>query len=274
MNRNSHSFCLYNATDSDGNGIMPAVRLVRYTPEPSNASGAAIIICPGGGYVVHAAHESDPVAQWLVSLGITAFVLYYRLAPQYTHPAMLEDAARAMRFVRAHATEWYIDPARIGILGFSAGGHLASLLATHYDAGNPAADDAVERVSCRPDLTILIYPVITLQPPYGHDWCRECLIGQTPPAELVANLSTHLHVTTDTPPSFLVHTADDQVPCENSLLMAQALSQAQVPFELHLYERGGHGYGLAPDDPIVGTWPTRCAAWLQQHGFCTAQEKR
>lgn len=274
MSTHPHTLWLYDSTDRDSNGGTPTVKLVCYTPDPANASGAAMIICPGGGYVVHAEHESEPVAQWLVSLGMTAFVLYYRLAPQYAHPAMLEDAARAMRFVRVHADEWHIDPTRIGMLGFSAGGHLTSLLATHHDAGNSTADDAVERVSCRPDLTILIYPVITLQPPYGHDWCRECLIGQTPSAELVAKLSSHLHVKTDTPPSFLVHTADDQVRCENSLFMAQALSQAQVPFELHLYERGGHGYGLAPNDPIVGTWPTRCAAWLQQHRFCIAQEKR
>lgn len=245
----------------------PAPTLTPFWPDPAVATGAAIVVNPGGGYAVLAAHEADPVAQWLQGLGIAAFVLRYRLYPQVRHPAQLLDAARALRTIRAHAEEWAIDPARIGMLGFSAGGHLASMLATHADAGAAAAADPVERVSSRPDLAVLVYPVVTLQRPDGHDWCCEALLGTQPDPAQVALLSSQLQVTPATPPMFLVHTADDDVRCENSLLLAQALSAARVPFELHLYERGGHGYGLAPDDPVLGRWPTQCARWLQLRGW-------
>lgn len=244
----------------------PAPTLTAFWPSPDQASGAAMIVCPGGGYSILADHEADPVAQWLQSLGIAAFVLRYRLHPHARHPAMLLDAARALRTVRANASGWGIDPLRIGMLGFSAGGHLTSLLATHFDAGEDSADP-VERVSSRPDLAVLIYPVITLEAPHGHDWCRQCLLGPTPGPDMVTQLSSQLQVTAHTPPMFLVHTADDDVPCENSLLMAQALSAARVPFELHLYERGGHGYGLAANDPLLRSWPERCAAWLAARGW-------
>jgi acetyl esterase/lipase len=244
----------------------PSPTLTAFWPSPEQASGAAMIVCPGGGYAVLADHEADPVAQWLQSLGIAAFVLRYRLHPYVQYPAMLLDAARALRVLRAHAAAWRIDPQRIGMLGFSAGGHLASLLATQFDAGDADAADPIQQVSSRPDLAVLIYPVITLQAPHGHSWCRECLLGSTPDPALLARLSSQLQVTPRTPPIFLVHTADDDVRCENSLLMAQALSAAGVPFELHLYERGGHGYGLAADDPVLGTWPQRCADWLAARG--------
>lgn len=246
---------------------VPAPTLTAFMPPAGTANGASVIVCPGGGYVVLADHEADPVARWLTTLGITAFVLRYRLAPAARHPHMLEDAARAVRTVRAHASGWGLDPARIGVLGFSAGGHLCSMLATHFDAGEGASPDPVERVSSRPDLAILVYPVITLQGPHGHPWCRQCLLGEHPDPAQVAHLSSEMQVAAQTPPMFLVHTADDDVSCQNSLLMAQALSVSGVPFELHLYEKGGHGYGLAENDPILRTWPARCAEWLHARNF-------
>lgn len=248
-----------------------AATLTPFLPPPEQASGAAMIICPGGGYVVLAPHEGEPVARWLAGHGIAAFVLHYRLAPQHRHPAMLQDAARAVRTVRAHAAQWQIDPTRVGVLGFSAGGHLASLLMTHNDSGDPRAADPLEQISARPDLAVLVYPVITLQAPHGHAGCCNSLLGIDPDPAAVAALSSHLQVTADTPPAFLVHTADDGVSCMHSLLLAQALSAAGVPFALHLYERGGHGYGLAENEPLLGIWPSLCIAWLRQHGFGMAQ---
>ena len=248
---------------------VPEPTLTAFSPPPGAANGASVVVCPGGGYVVLADHEAAPVARWLATLGVTAFLLRYRLSPAARHPHMLEDAARAVRTVRANASAWDLDPARIGVLGFSAGGHLCSMLATHFDAGDPEAPDAVERVSCRPDLAVLVYPVITLQDPHGHSWCRQCLLGESPDPAQVAFLSSETQVTPETPPMFLVHTADDDVPCQHSLLMASALSAARVPFELHLYEKGGHGYGLAETDPILRAWPARCADWLRARGFLT-----
>jgi len=242
--------------------------LTAYLPPEGAANGAAIVICPGGGYGMLADHEGEPVAQWLNTLGVTAFVLRYRLAPQSRHPHMWEDAARALRSVRAQAGELGLDADRIGILGFSAGGHLASTLATHFDAGRPEAADPIERVSCRPDLAVLIYPVITLQEPFAHLGSRHNLLGADADPALVEDLSNHLRVSAQTPPCFLVHTAEDAgVPPENSLLMALALSASHVPFELHIYERGPHGFGLGGDDPILSDWPDRCAVWMTARGF-------
>lgn len=268
-NRPSQPFSVW-PDDPPAAGVVsdgPAPTLTPFWPDPAVATGAAVVVNPGGGYAVLADHEADPVAQWLQGLGIAAFVLRYRLYPHARHPAQLLDAARALRTIRAHAEQWAIDPTRIGMLGFSAGGHLASMLATHFEAGDPAAADPVERVSSRPDLAVLVYPVVTLQRPDGHDWCCEALLGQQPDPELVVLLSSHVQVTHATPPMFLVHTADDDVRCENSLLLAQSLSAARVPFELHLYERGGHGYGLAPDDPVLRRWPEQCARWLHGRGW-------
>lgn len=240
--------------------------LTRYDPSPGKKTGASVVVCPGGGYGMLADHEGKDVALWLNTLGITAFVLHYRLGPHSRHPAMLQDVARAVQTVRRMAEN--LDPARIGILGFSAGGHLASTLATHFEAGNPQATDALDRFSSRPDLTILIYPVISLQEPHGHGGSRQNLLGADASEELIASLSNHLHVTPGTPPTFLVHTSDDAgVPAENSLLLALALRAAGVPVELHLYEQGPHGFGLAEGDPVLGTWPAHCAAWLKRHGF-------
>ncbi len=240
--------------------------LTRYDPPQGQANGASVVVCPGGGYGMLADHEGGVVARWLNTLGITAFVLHYRLGPQSRHPAMLQDAARAVRWVRGREND--LDPARIGILGFSAGGHLASTLATHFDAGNTQATDPLNCYSSRPALAILIYPVISLQEPHGHGGSRENLLGPDASPKLIETLSNHLQVTSETPPTFLVHTADDDaVPAENSLLFALALRAANVPVELHLYAHGPHGFGLAEGDPILGTWLALCAAWLKGRGF-------
>jgi acetyl esterase/lipase len=242
--------------------------LTLYPASGEQASGAAIVVCPGGGYGVHAPHEGAPIARWLNTLGITAAVLHYRLGPRYQHPAMLHDAQRALRTMRAHAAEWRIDPDRIGILGFSAGGHLVSTTATWFEDGDPSAADPIERCSSRPDLTILLYPVISMEPPLGHPGCRRNLLGEEPAPELVASLSTETRVTDRTPPAFLFHTADDPaVPAEHSLRFALALARAGVPYELHVYAHGRHGVALAEDDPVLRTWTGRCADWLRGHRF-------
>ena len=231
------------------------------------ANGAAIIVCPGGGYTRLADHEGRPVAEWLNTLGITAFVLKYRLGPKYHHPEPLQDAARAVRLVRSRAAEWKLDPKRIGVLGFSAGGHVASTIGTHFDGGQANASDAIERVSSRPDLLVLIYPVITMGE-FTHAGSKKQLLGDSPTPEMVKLLSNEAQVTKETPPTFLVHTANDAgVPVENSLHFAEALRKAGVAFEMHIYERGRHGFGMGGNDPILSTWPARCADWLKLNGF-------
>ncbi len=250
-----------------GNEPEDVPTITPYLPPRERATGAAVVVCPGGGYQMLADHEGRPVAEWLNSIGVAAFVLKYRIAPRYHHPAPMLDAARALRTVRARAAEWGIDPRRIGILGFSAGGHLASTAATHFDAGRADSADAIERVSSRPDLVILIYPVITMRE-QTHGGSKRNLIGEHPDPRLVALMSNDEQVTKETPPAFLIHTVnDDAVPVENSLLFAAALRRAGVPYEMHLYERGPHGFGLAPNDPVLSSWPERCADWLRLHGF-------
>jgi acetyl esterase/lipase len=254
-----------------GTAAVDIPTLTPYLPPKDKMTGAAIIVCPGGGYTHLADHEGRPVAEWLNSLGITAFVLKYRLGPRYHHPSPMQDAARAIRTVRARAGEWGLDPQRIGILGFSAGGHVASTAGTHFDSGKPDASDAIERVSSRPNLMILIYPVITMKEK-THAGSKKNLLGAEPTAELVGLLSNEEQVTTETPPTFLVHTmTDTAVPVENSLLFLTALRKFGVPFEFHLYERGPHGFGLGRKDPILATWPDRCADWLRLHGFVASK---
>jgi acetyl esterase/lipase len=244
--------------------------LTPYLPDPANATGAAMVICPGGGYAHLASHEGKDYALWLNQHGIAGFVLKYRLGSDgYRHPAMLQDAARAVRLVRARATDWKIDPHRVGIMGSSAGGHLASTLLTHFDSGKSDAGDAVERQSSRPDLGILCYPVISLGE-YTHRGSKANLLGTNPPPELVKLLSNELQVTTNTPPCFLWCTYEDKtVPMENSLNFAQALRKNQVPFDLHIYQKGRHGLGLADKPPFANPhpWAADCLFWLQQQGF-------
>ena len=243
----------------------PTISLFR----PSGASsGAAFVVCPGGGYTRLADHEGHDVAVWLNGIGVTAVVLKYRLGPRYRHPAPLQDVARAIRTVRARAKEWNVDPGRIGVIGFSAGGHLASTVATQFDAGNPAAADAVDRVSSRPNLAVLAYPVISMEARIAHAGSRNNLLGPNPSAELVQALSSERRVTTQTPPTFLFHTADDAVVLvENSLQFAAALRGAKVPYQLHVFETGRHGVGLAPDNPVLSAWPRLLESWLRARGF-------
>jgi acetyl esterase/lipase len=262
------------AKGSDPDKDVPTLTVWR--PRPEVATGSAVVVCPGGGYAMLAMdHEGKQVAQWLNSLGITAFVLKYRLGPRYHHPAMLQDAGRAIRTVRANAKSWKLDPHRIAILGFSAGGHLASTAGTHFDAGRVDADDPIERVSSRPDRMILVYPVIALATPYGHKGSLRNLLGDNPSQELVESLSNERQVTKDTPQTFIAHTnADKGVPAENALLFTLALRKAGVPVELHLFERGQHGLGLGdgwagriPAEPSFKPWPRLCETWLKNQGF-------
>lgn len=241
-----------------------------YYPAPKEkANGTAVVVCPGGGYGALAMnHEGHDVAGWLNSLGISAFVLKYRLGPKYHHPVQLGDAQRAIRTVRAKAKEWNLDPNRIGILGFSAGGHLASTAGTHFDKGKPDADNPIDQASSRPDFMILLYPVITLTGPYAHNGSRNNLLGKTPDAQLVESLCNEKQVTKETPPTFLVHTSEDTaVPPENSVMFYLALSKNRVPAELHIYEKGRHGLGLGSQEMPFSSWPDRCAAWLRGRNF-------
>ncbi len=239
--------------------------LTPYLADATNATGAAIVIFPGGGYGGLAAHEGKGYADWLVTNGIACFVVKYRLGSQgYRHPAMLNDAARAVRLVRARAEEWKLDPKRIGVIGSSAGGHLVSTLITHFDSGKTDASDPVERQSSRPDLAILCYPVITLMGSNTHVGSRKNLLGENPDPELVKNLSNETQVTSNTPPCFIWHTWEDKgVKVENSLEFAAALRRAGVPFDLHVFQKGPHGMGTANNHP----WTHDCIYWLRAQGF-------
>ena len=244
--------------------------LTAYLPATTNATGAAMVICPGGGYAHLAPHEGNDYALWLNQHGVTCFVLKYRLgASGYRHPAMLNDAARAVRWVRAHAGDYKIDSHRVGIMGSSAGGHLASTLMTHFDSGDTNSTDVVEQQSSRPDLGILCYAVISLGE-FAHKGSRENLLGTNPPPELVKNLSNELQVTANTPPCFLWTTFEDKaVPMENSMLFAEALRKNHVPFDLHIYEKGGHGMGLKDKAPFTNPhpWAKDCLFWLKGEKF-------
>jgi acetyl esterase/lipase len=232
-------------------------------------NGTAVIVCPGGSYA-HLAmdHEGVQIAKWLNSLGISAFVLQYRLGPKYHHPAMIDDAHRAIRTVRTHAIALHIQPDRIGIWGFSAGGHLASTAATHFDAGDPNASDPIDRAGSRPDFAILAYAVISLNSAYAHVGSRDNLLGKTPDPQLVDDLSNDQRVTPQTPPTFLFHTsADTGVPAENSVRFYLALRKAGVPAELHIFQNGPHGVGLAPTDATLSAWGGLLANWLRERGL-------
>ncbi|MEZ4700906.1 MAG: alpha/beta hydrolase [Rhodothermales bacterium] len=232
-------------------------------------TGTGVVVLPGGGYGHLAVdHEGRQVAEWLNSLGIAAFVVRYRHAPGYAHPTPLRDAQRAIRTVRARAGEWGVDPAKVGIIGFSAGGHLASSTGVHFDWDDEIKTDAIDTQSARPDFMILVYPVITMIEPMTHRGSRRNLLGEDPDPALVAEMSSEWQVTAETPPTFLMHTTTDTaVPVENSLAFYEALRRAGVPAEMHVYAKGPHGFGLAPNDPILATWPARCADWLRLMGF-------
>lgn len=254
-------------------GFMPAHGQPVPTLTPflvSRPAAPAVIVFPGGGYEVKAGHEAAPIAEWLNGLGISAFVLDYRVAP-YRAPLPLLDARRAVQVVRSHAAKWDIDPQRVGVLGFSAGGHLAATLGTHFEAV-PWPDDAVPQdaaalQSFRPDALILCYPVISFGP-FTHEGSAQALLGANPSAALRDAYSAEKQVSSRTPPTFLWTTADDEaVPVENSLLFAAALSAYHVPFDLHIFASGQHGAGLAEGHPFAAPWTTLCARWLKNIGF-------
>lgn len=241
-----------------------------YLPAKDKANGAAVVICPGGGYGGLAIdHEGKQVAEWLNSIGVAGFILQYRhRGVGYGHPAPLQDAQRAVRMVRARSNQWGVDLDRIGILGFSAGGHLASSAATYFDNGRPDDADPIERASCRPDFVILIYPVITLTESFVHAGSRQNLLGKEPDPKLMESLSNEKQVTSQTPPAFLVHTDEDKgVPVENSLAFYQAMRKVGVPAELHVYTRGDHGFGLGRPGEAHAAWPGQCANWLRSMKF-------
>jgi acetyl esterase/lipase len=233
------------------------------------ATGVAVVVCPGGGYGGLAAdHEGRQVAEWLNGEGISAFVLRYRHAPKYRHPIPLGDAQRAIRTVRARAAEWGVDPSKIGILGFSAGGHLTSTAGTMFAPGKPEADDPIERVTSRPDFLVLCYPVITMSKPEAHMGSARNLLGETPDPGMLEKLSTETRVTENTPPTFLMHTTGDKgVPSLNSVFFYEALVRHKVPAEMHIFAQGPHGVGLAPNDPALAVWPSLCITWLRKEGF-------
>lgn len=244
--------------------------LIPYIVQTSKKT-PAIVVFPGGGYTHRAFHEGEPVCKWLNSIGISAFLLNYRVSP-YKHPAPLLDAKRAIRLVRYNSKKWNIDPNRIGVLGFSAGGHLASLVGTHFDSGDKKNSDPIERVSCRPDCMVLCYPVISLNE-FAHEGSKKALLGDNPDPILVWALSSHNMVCNLTPPTFLWHTSDDtSVPVENSLLFAMALKKHKVPFELHIFPHGKHGLGLAQDTLYVSEWTSLCEKWFESIGFIRYNE--
>jgi acetyl esterase/lipase len=226
----------------------------------------AVVVCPGGGYGGRAAHEGEPIARFFNGAGFQAFVVDYRVQPN-RNPAPLMDAARAVRIVRQRAAEWKIKPDKIAILGFSAGGHLAGSLSVFFDAGDAASSDPIAKQSSRPDAAVLCYPVIS-SGEFAHKGSFDNLLGPDATPEQREAMSLELHVRPDTPPTFLWHTAADSgVPVENSLMMARALHDKKVPFELHVYPEGRHGLGLSPDDPHVATWSKLCAEWLRGMGW-------
>lgn len=255
----------------DQNGFITNVHfptLSVYLPKTGN--GCAVVVCPGGGYCgVACAHEGRDIALWFNSHGIAAFVLKYRMPSNgCRHPAPLQDAQQALRIVRANAAKWGVDPHRVGIMGFSAGGHLAGSALTHLQPAGPVPAGVLGEQSIRPDFGILIYPVVSTTEPFSHFGSRDNLIGQNQPAELSHSLSNELQVTPQTPPTFFAHSLDDGcVPVENSFAMAKALSRAGVNAEVHLFPRGGHGYGMGAPGTLESRWPELCIQWLKISKF-------
>ena len=241
-------------------------KITIYLPK-DRTTGSGVLVFPGGSYAFLAMdHEGRQIAEWLNHLGVAAFVVQYRYSP-YHHPVEINDAKRAMRYVRSHAAEFKISPDRIGVWGFSAGGHLASTLGTHYDAGNRSSPDLIERVSSRPDFMILAYPVID---PLGgaSKGSFENLLGKDADPALVRELSNDLHVNAQTPPTFLMAAGDDDaVSPECALNFYSALLKSRVPAELHIYESGGHGFGLGSTNPRVSSWSQRLAEWMRDRGL-------
>jgi acetyl esterase/lipase len=239
-----------------GNTEADQPSLTIYLADAAKANGTAVVVCPGGGYQGLAMdHQGKQVAQWLNGYGVSAFVLKYRLGPRYHHPAMMQDVQQAMRMVRSRAAEFKVRPDRIGVWGFSAGGHLASTAATHFETK--------DGVSSRPDFAILAYPVITMKE-FTHQGSRRNLLGDNPDPALVDMMSNETQVTAQTPPTFIFFTSDDgAVPVQNGIMFYEALRKAGVPAEMHIFRSGPHGVGLAPDDPDLSWWPKLLAEWMR-----------
>jgi len=256
------------APGAKGQRVQDTPTLTPFPPDPAKRTGASILIFPGGGYGSLAEHEGTGYAEWFAAHGITAYVLKYRLGSNgYRHPIMLQDAARALRMVRAFARRDGLDPNRIGVIGSSAGGHLASTLSTHFDAGDLNAADLVEREPSRPDLAVLCYAVISLGE-FAHAGSRRNLLGDNPGPEWIRTLSNELQVSQATPPTFLWHTMEAKsVPVENSMLYAAALRRAGVPFSLHIYETGAHGLGLGRPGKPAPPWGDQLLYWFKERGF-------
>jgi acetyl esterase/lipase len=259
------------APQSNGGSPKDIPTLTVFLPEKSDSPTPAILICPGGGYGGLAFDpEGTHEARWFQSRGVAGLVLKYRLPSDgYRHPVPLLDAQRAMRLIRSHAADWKIDPAKVGVMGFSAGGHLASTLETHFDAGNSQASDPVDALSCRPDFAVLVYPVISMKEGITHQGSKDNLLGPNPDPALVENLSNETQVTAKTPPTLLVHAQDDGVvPIQNSRLMYAALQKAGVPSAFQEYPRGGHGFGFGRNpDPSPAGWLDKVGGWLKSQGF-------
>lgn len=227
---------------------------------------SCIVVIPGGGYEYLADHEGEPIAKWLNSIGINAFVLTYRVAP-YKHPYPLYDLQRAIRFIRYNHKEFNVDENKIGVLGFSAGGHLAASSCVHFDEGKKEAVDEIDKTSCRPNMSVLCYPVISLEE-YAHEGSKENLLGKSPSKDLVSEMCPNKQVKENTPPAFIWTTAEDNtVPMENSLLYAKALKDKDIPFELHVFPKGHHGLGLSDEVPYVKRWAILCEKWFKEMEF-------
>jgi acetyl esterase/lipase len=239
-----------------------------YLPKIGVNTGAAVVICPGGGYMIEAMdHEGYDLAEWLAEQGVAGIVLKYRL-PYGHHEIPLKDAQRALRIVHQKAAEWGINPAKIGIAGSSAGGHLASTAGTRFDLGKPDATDPIEKFSCRPDFMLLLYPVITFDEEFGHMGSRTNLIGAGNKWELVQKYSNELNVTPQTPPTFLVLADDDTaVPPRNSIEFYLALKRNKVPAEMHIFRQGAHGFGMNKKNLPVDQWPNLFAQWMKAQGI-------
>jgi Esterase/lipase len=261
----------HGAPGANGNNPGDIPTITPFLPESGKATGAAFVVCPGGGYGHLAAHEGEGYARWLNEHGIAAFVLKYRLGSAgYRHPAMLEDVKRAIRLVRHRAGEWKLDPARIGVMGSSAGGHLASTALTHFDKGDPAASDPVDRVSSRPDLGVLCYPVIAMTGPLTHEGSKRNLLGENPDAALAESLSSERQIRNDTPPCFIWSSEEDSVvDVGNSLAFALALREKHIPFDLHIYQKGRHGIGLGRTEGSdrLHPWTDDLLFWLRENKF-------
>lgn len=246
--------------------------LTVFLPATPNATKTGVVVAPGGSYT-HLAMEKEgfAFARWLNERGVAAFVLTYRLGPKYHYPVELEDAQRAIRMVRVHAAEWGVETDHVGMWGSSAGGHLAATAGTKFDSGNSSASDPIEQQGSRPDFLVLAYPVITFEKPFLHRVSLKYLLGDTPDPKLVDDLSAETQVTKETPPTFLFATTDDKtVPVMNSVMFYSALVKAGVPVEMHLFQHGGHGAGLAAANPQLSVWPDLLAKWMRERGYMAA----